>query len=80
MTKEVNKTQQIFKDLKKKNYSALLVIGINPDGDVEVTPSVNNFAVIHWLLSRAEFNMNLAQHNEVLNKQKPAEEQKGGPA
>lgn len=83
MVKELNKTQQIFKDLKKKDYSALLVVGVNADGDVEVTPSVNNFAVIQWLLSKAEFQMNLVQHNEVVAKQNAIHKnvaQKGDPA
>ena len=76
--KELNQTQQLFKDLKAKNYQVTMILGMLPDGNVEITPSHVNFAVMTWILDRAKHNINLIQDNVLVQKQKEQENKETG--
>jgi len=71
--KELNQTQQLFKDLKAKNYQVTMILGMLPDGNVEITPSHPNFAIMSWVLERAQHNLNLVQDHTINNKQEVKE-------
>lgn len=71
--KELNQTQQLFKDLKAKNYQVTMILGMLPDGNVEITPSHPNFAIMSWVLGRAQHNLNLVQDHTINNKQEVKE-------
>lgn len=63
--KELNQTQQLFKDLKAKDYQVTMILGMLPDGNVEITPSHPNFAIMSWVLERAQHNLNLVQDHSI---------------
>lgn len=67
--KELNQTQKLFRDLKAKNYQVTMILGMLPDGNVEITPSHPNFAIMSWVLERAQHNLNLVQDHTINNKQ-----------
>ena len=71
--KELNQTQQLFKDLKAKYYQVTMILGMLPDGNVEITPSHPNFAIMSWVLERAQHNLNLVQDHTINNKQEVKE-------
>mgnify|MGYP006935480650 CR=1 FL=1 len=75
MAKKENQTQKLFKELKNKDYQATIILGMLPSGDVEVTPSHPNFAVMTWVIDRAKHNLNLVQ-DHLMNK-KPEEKGEG---
>lgn len=71
--KELNQTQKLFRDLKAKNYQVTIILGMLPDGNVEITPSHPNFAIMSWVLERAQHNLNLVQDHSINNKQEVKE-------
>lgn len=71
----MNKTQQVFKDLKKKDYAVTLVLGVTPENDIEITPSHSNFAIMSWILDRANFKLNVIQ--EQIDKQEKSKVETG---
>ena len=71
--KELNQTQKLFRDLKAKNYQVTMTLGMLPDGNVEITPSHPNFAIMSWVLERAQHNLNLVQDHTINNKQEVKE-------
>jgi len=71
--KELNKTQSLFKELKTKDYQVTMIVGMLTDGNVEITPSHPNFAIMSWVLERAQHNLNLVQDHTINNKQEVKE-------
>lgn len=71
--KELNKTQSLFKELKTKDYQVTMIVGMLPDGNVEITPSHPNFAIMSWVLERAQHNLNIVQDHTINNKQEVKE-------
>lgn len=63
--KELNQTQKLFRDLKTKDYQVTMIVGMLPDGNVEITPSHPNFAIMSWVLGRAQHNLNLVQDHSI---------------
>ena len=42
-----------------------MILGMLPDGNVEITPSHPNFAIMSWVLGRAQHNLNLVQDHSI---------------
>ena len=66
MTEEV---QMILKEVAEMKLDAIITVGIDSDGKVQLRSSANNVAVMHWLLNKGLFELNVFEMN-----QKQAEE------
>ena len=63
VTKEAT-VSNVLDEIKKKDYDMVVVVGLDKKGEAEVTASNNALPMVHWLLNRAEFEMNLLKNNK----------------
>lgn len=66
MTEQIEK---ILTEVGESELEALLTVGIDKEGKVQLRSSANNVAVMHWLLNKGLFELNVFEMN-----QKQAEE------
>lgn len=66
MTEEV---QKVLKEVAETELNAVITVGIDDEGKVQLRSSANNVAVMHWLLNKGLFELNVFEMN-----QKQAEE------
>jgi hypothetical protein len=55
--------QKILDDAKEADFEAATVIGLTKEGGMMVTTSVNNVAVLHWMLNKSIFDVNVFESN-----------------
>lgn len=59
-------TDQIEATLTKaqeEDLDAVMVVGVKKDGTMFLQSSVNNIAVMHWMLNKSVFEVNLYERN-----------------
>jgi hypothetical protein len=54
---------KIIDGLKDKELEAVLVVGLDKDNGMVIESSVNNVALMHWMLNRSIFDINLYDRN-----------------
>ena len=58
-----------FEDASKNNLSAVMIIGMTQDGGININSSLNNTAMMHWMLNKSIFDINVFERT-------PKEEEK----
>jgi len=58
-------TVKILEDATKKNFSSVLVVGIYPDGKLDISTDRPNFPFLHYLLNRTQFELNILENNNL---------------
>lgn len=53
----------VLEEVKKQNYEMVVIVGLDKEGETNVTASNNALPMVHWLLNRAGFEMNLFEKN-----------------
>ena len=66
----------VLEEVKKRKYDMVVIVGLDEKGEAEVTASNNALPMVHWLLNRAEFEMNLFEKNSRDRQKKEAAEKK----
>jgi hypothetical protein len=61
MTEEV---QNVLKEVGETELTALITVGIDNAGKVQLRSSANNVAVMHWLLNKGLFELNVFEMNQ----------------
>lgn len=61
MTEEV---QNILKEVGEAELTALITIGVDQEGKIQLRSSANNVAVMHWLLNKGLFELNIYEMNQ----------------
>lgn len=61
MTEEV---QNVLKEVSETELNAIITIGIDAEGKVQLRSSANNVAVMHWLLNKGLFELNVFEMNQ----------------
>ena len=61
MTEEV---ENVLKEVGETELEALVVVGIDKEGKVNLRSSANNVAVMHWLLNKGLFELNVFEMNQ----------------
>lgn len=61
MTEEV---QNVLKEVGEAELTALITVGIDNAGKVQLRSSANNVAVMHWLLNKGLFELNVFEMNQ----------------
>lgn len=61
MTEEVKK---VLQEVGETELDALITVGISSDGKVQLRSSANNVAVMHWLLNKGLFELNVFEMNQ----------------
>ena len=56
MDENVKKT---FEDAQQEGLSAVMIIGMTESGGINISSSVNNTAVMHWMLNKSIFDINV---------------------
>lgn len=50
--------EKAFKDAKNADLTAVMIIGMTDSG-ININSSVNNTAVMHWMLNKSIFDINV---------------------
>lgn len=61
MTEQV---KEVLKEAEEANLTAIVTVGIGEDGKVQLRSSANNVAVMHWLLNKGLFELNVFEMNQ----------------
>lgn len=62
--------ENILTESKDKDFDAVTVIGLTKGGGLDIKSSLNNVALMHWMLNKSIFQVNLFENSA------PAEEKK----
>lgn len=54
----------VLEDLKSQDFEMVVVVGLDKAGNAAVTASNNALPMVHWLLNRGLFEMNLFEKNQ----------------
>ena len=57
---DVAKVNELLAEAKGK-FKAMVLVGIEEDGTMEILSEPSNVAVNHWILNRALFELNLLE-------------------
>lgn len=60
--------EKVFKDAQEADLEAVMIIGLTKNGGLNIQSSLNNVALMHWMLNKSIFDIN------VFERQPPAEE------
>ena len=63
-TEEPKSVSEILEEVKSQDYEMAVIVGLDKKGDVAVNATNNNLPMVHWMLNRAEFEMNLFEKNQ----------------
>jgi len=71
-SKETNTNEQptapavsdVLENLKAQDFEMVVVVGLDKKGNAAVTASNNALPMVHWLLNRGLFEMNLFEKNQ----------------
>lgn len=58
-----DKVQNAIAEIGTENLQAVLSIGIKEDGTTVLRSSENNLAIMHWMLNKAVFELNVYEAN-----------------
>jgi|TARA_B110000908_G_scaffold63488_1_gene77195 hypothetical protein len=61
MTEEV---QSVLDEVGQSDLEAIITIGVEKDGKIQLRSSANNVAVMHWLLNKGLFELNIFEMNQ----------------
>lgn len=61
MTEEV---QNIIKEVGEADLTTLITVGVDKEGKIQLRSSANNVAVMHWLLNKGLFELNVYEMNQ----------------
>ena len=63
-TEEPKSVSEILEEVKSQDYEMAVIVGLDKKGNVAVNATNNNLPMVHWMLNRAEFEMNLFEKNQ----------------
>lgn len=76
ITEEPKSVSEILEDVKSQDYDMAVIVGLDKKGNVAVNATNNNLPMVHWMLNRAEFEMNLFEKNRRVQEGQEAPEKK----
>lgn len=66
------KVTQAIDELMEQEPQAIVAVGLREDGTAVIRTSESNVAVIHWLLNKAIFELNVFENNQKTVSQEEA--------
>jgi hypothetical protein len=63
--------QKCIDNAQDKDLEAIMIVGLDKNGGLMIESSVNNVALMHWMLNKSIFDINVFESN---NKGKKEEE------
>ena len=66
----------VLEEVKKQDYDMVVIVGLDKQSETNVTASNNALHMVHWLLNRPEFEMNLFEKNSRDRQKREAAEKK----
>lgn len=62
---EMEMIQKVLDEAKNKDLHSVLVIGMKPDGKLDISTDRPHFPFLHWLLNRTIFELNILENNNM---------------
>ena len=56
--------KNIVDELADKDLEAIMVVGLDSNGSLNIQYSVNNVALMHWMLNKSIFDINVFENNQ----------------
>jgi hypothetical protein len=56
--------KNIVDELADKDLEAIMVVGLDSNGSLNIQSSVNNVALMHWMLNKSIFDINVFENNQ----------------
>ena len=56
--------KNIVDELADKDLEAIMVVGLDSNGSLSIQSSVNNVALMHWMLNKSIFDINVFENNQ----------------
>lgn len=56
--------KNIVDELADKDLEAIMVVGLDSKGSLNIQSSVNNVALMHWMLNKSIFDINVFENNQ----------------
>lgn len=56
--------KNIVDELADKDLEAIMVVGLDSNGALNIQSSVNNVALMHWMLNKSIFDINVFENNQ----------------
>jgi hypothetical protein len=56
MTKTIS---DILDEAKSADYTGVMVLGLGENGSMSINTSMNNIALMHWMLNKSIFDINV---------------------
>lgn len=56
--------KDVITKAEEEDLDAIMVIGVKKDGGMFLQSSINNIAVMHWMLNKSVFEVNLYERNQ----------------
>lgn len=64
-----DKVSEALDQIKAENPTAVLSVGVGEDGHLIIRSSETSVAVLHWLLNKAIFELNIFEANQKTEKE-----------
>jgi hypothetical protein len=61
-----------IEEITDDNPEVMIAVGITEDGTTVIRSSTGNVAVLHWLLNKAVFELNMIEVSQKLDKDEAA--------
>ncbi|MFZ9078527.1 MAG: hypothetical protein ACO23H_08335 [Alphaproteobacteria bacterium] len=71
MTKTIS---DILDEAKSADYTGIMVLGLNDKGGMTINSSMNNIALMHWMLNKSIFDINVFEREPKQVDQESKEE------
>ncbi len=71
MTKTIS---DILDEAKGADYTGIMVLGLTENGGMSINSSLNNLAVMHWMLNKSIFDINVFEREPKQVDQESKEE------
>lgn len=59
-------------------FETVVIVGVRKDGEIDINTNNPQFPIIHYILNRSLFKLNIFEDNKIKNDKKVVEEVKEG--
>lgn len=66
---KVNPVDNVLEE-SKNTFQNVVVIGVLPNGTIDVRTTVAEYPFVHWMLNKAVFQLNIHENNALTNAKK----------
>jgi len=64
--------QKCIDNAQDKDLEAIMIVGLDKNGGLMIESSVNNVALMHWMLNKSIFDINVFESSSKVKKEDEA--------